>query len=73
MQAIHLNATMVLGFLVAFLIPTTSAATLLSSDLAWYHGLGLFYAALGSAELIYLLLLSLQGAWSVRALGKTVS
>jgi hypothetical protein len=73
MQAIPLNATRVLGLLVAFLIPATSAATLLSSDLAWYHGLGLFYAALGAAELIYLLLLALQGAWSVQALEKTVS
>jgi hypothetical protein len=72
MQAIPLNATRVLGLLVAFLIPATSTATFLSSDLTWYHGLGLFYVALGAAELIYLLLLARQGAWSVRALGKTI-
>jgi hypothetical protein len=57
-----LNAIMVLGLLIAALIPASVVATL-QSQLAWYHGLGLFYGVLGSAEVGYLgLLLALTWA-----------
>lgn len=49
-------ATLVLGIAVALLIPVCCAATL-SSDITWYHGICLFYAALGLTEIVYLTLL----------------
>jgi hypothetical protein len=59
------NAVTVLGFLVVVLIPAT-AIVLLLSEVRWYHGFGVFYAALGSAEIAYLAVLVIAD-WAQRS------
>ncbi|MCJ2033815.1 hypothetical protein [Methylobacterium sp. J-068] len=50
------NALLVLGLLIAALIPA-SIATAIGSQIPWYHGLSVFYGALAFAEIGYVTIL----------------